>query len=106
MSESAAIVAVAISTADPTQIDATLDLIFDWTDTQFKAGHFDLVDALLSAIAVESVDEDLLVGCICATFCARHKLTQRVRFIDRTREHLASHHDADEIHQMLDEIGG
>ena len=70
------------------KVDATLDHIFQWTDTQFKAGKFAVVDSMLAMIDPQDFGEDLLVGLILSTFPARDELQQWEEFVSRCRYQL------------------
>lgn len=62
------------------EVDRILDVVFRWTDERFTSGDFASVDAVLGRLTT-CPQLDVSVGLLCATFCARDRLTQRQPFM-------------------------
>jgi len=59
-------------------------LIFEWTNEQFTQSNFDICDELLAIIDPTVFGEDILVGLITSTYCAKKYLPSRQAFIDKS----------------------
>ncbi len=70
------------------QHDRALDLIFRWIDHDLKTTAGTQATTLLAEIDVRSLDEDLIVGLLTATFAGKHLLSARDDFAARARSFL------------------
>ena len=85
------------------QTDAALDLIFRWTDHDLRYGGAGC-QTLLGIVAVEALDENVLVGLLMATAGGRSFVSSRAAFAERVRTRLASQIGTAEATQLVDEL--
>ena len=60
--------------------DDEIDLIHNWVDSQFSAGEFCVVNAVLSALRPEHMGADELITWLTVTLPAKSKLPARHAF--------------------------
>lgn len=85
------------------ETDRALDGIFDWVAARMREGEPGTVrcDAMLRAVNVTLLNEDLLVGFLTATYAASQLLPGRLELAERVREYLSGEIGADEAGALV-----
>jgi len=80
-----------MSFARPIKLTELSINIFRWVDRQLKLGQLgsSRCDAVLFAVDVKRLDEDLLVGLLTATYAGSNNIRGRVAFASRVKRRLA-----------------
>ena len=79
-------------------IDQALDLIYESVDQLLRGSHFDELDSLLKALAVESYSADLLLAILTSSFPAKSWLPSRASLFAQVQEFLRSQgEDAEDL---------
>jgi hypothetical protein len=84
--------------------DRALDLIFRWFNDELKVGNTRQCSMVLRAVDESTLDEDLIVGFLAATYAARHLLASRAAFVQRVRAKLIADIGAAAAGELLREL--
>jgi len=69
-------------------VDAALDIIYDYVDKQLKTQRFYDIDQILTNVKVIEQSADILLALLTATLPARSKLSERAKFFSEVEEAL------------------
>ena len=83
--------------------DDGLDIIFDWLDILLSYDHFEACDELLDKLDLKLLTPALMLGVLCMTRSARHKLKNREAFYFNVEEMLLKDYSRE---QVADKLGG
>lgn len=71
-----------------TDIDKSIDALFEFCNTSFARSDFYLVDELLLSVELERSNTSILVAALSITLCAKEELKKRDSFLARVEKHL------------------
>jgi hypothetical protein len=86
------------------QLDAALDTIFQGLDERFRRGAFDDVNYLLPLVEVETLEPEIIVGFLSASFPGREHLSHRADLIRRARARLLHLRPEEEVNRLLQSL--
>lgn len=72
---------------DETDLDKSIDALFEFCNTSYERNEFHLVDKLLLSVELEKSNTAILVAALSITLCAKEELKERDSFLARVEEH-------------------
>ena len=83
------------------EIDLALDILYDRVDRWMQQGNFQLINILLGHANPWSLGEDLAIGLISATMCAKTILPTREIFLQKFRLYLRRYLSNEDVVEIL-----
>lgn len=84
-----------------TDIDAALDVMYDWFDRAMHDGRWEDCATALDIAMRQSWSTDLLVGFLCITNAGKDRLCQRPRFVQFAWEAIAQKKGPEAANELL-----